>query len=156
MTNREYYKEQILDIACNSGLISIDKTTGKLFKCGVFDCDDCLFNVIKCEDQIKEWANTEHIENPQLTKNEKLFLSLLQEKWKYIARDMDDSLLLYASKPIKHIDIWGVYDSDGTNIDALSIDTLLLDDCKFTMVKWRDENPWLIEDLKKLPVEEEN
>ncbi len=164
MTNREYYKDRILDIACNGGSIAVDKTTHLLHNCRSskeeesFPCCECLFFIYDgdCDDQCKNWCNQEHIEKPKLTKNEKLFLSLLQEKWKYIARDMDDSLLLYASKPIKHIDIWGVYDSDGTNIDTLSIDTLLLDDCEFAMVKWKDEEPWLIEDLKKLPVEEEN
>lgn len=149
MTNREYYKEQILDIACNSGLISIDKMTGELLKCGKIECDDCLFDNIKCENQIKKWANTEHIEKPKLTKKEKLFLSLLKEKWKYIARDQNGDLFIFDTQPIKDINVWT---SKG---DHAWIDRLLLDDCKFTIIEWGDKDPWLIEDLKNLPVKEE-
>lgn len=152
MTNREYYKDRILDIACNGGSISIDKMTGELFECTEeMRCEDCLFDIGSCEYQIKKWANTEHIEKPKLTKNEKVFLYLLKENWKYMARDEDNALLVYNVKPIKHTDRW-----DGRDIDYICVEQTLLDDCKFTMVKWRDENPWLIEDLKKLPVEEEN
>lgn len=149
MTNREYYKEQILDIACNGGSISIDKKTGELFECTEeLKCEDCLFHIGECEDQIKKWANTEHIEKPKLTKNEKLFLSLLKEAWKYMARDKDGDLLIYNKQPFKNIDVWNLA---GGNY--VCINNLLLDSCKFTMVKWRDEKPWLIEDLKKLSVE---
>mgnify|MGYP006927029578 CR=1 FL=1 len=152
MTNREYYKEQILDIACNGGSISIDKMTGELFECTEeLKCEDCLFHISECEDQIKKWANTEHIEKPKLTKNEKLFLSLLHERWKYMARDQNENLFIFDQRPSKDYDInmW-----NNTRSPYVSrVDVLIRD--SFSMVKWKDENPWSIEDLKKLPVEEE-
>ena len=152
MTNKEYYKEQILDIACNGGSISIDKMTGELFECTEeLKCEDCIFDIDigSCEDQIKKWANTEHIEKPKLTKNEKLFLSLLKEKWKYMARDQNGNLFIYDAQPIKDIDVW-----NSKKCNYVWIDDRLLDSCKFTMVKWADEKAWSIEDLKKLPVRE--
>lgn len=159
MTNREYYKEQILDIACKGYPIGVNKTSGNPSSCGgSLWCKECLFKYKEdyrgsgnCTRFVQEWANAEYVEKPKLTKNEKLFLSLLKEKWKYMARDEDDTLLVYNVKPIKYIDKW-----DEKDIDYACVEQTLLDNCKFTMVKWRDENPWLIEDLKKLSVEEEN
>ncbi len=151
MTNREYYKEKILDIACNGGSISIDKMTGELFECTEeLKCEDCLFHISECEDQIKKWANTEHIEQPKLTKNEKLFLSLLKEKWKYMTKDKYGCLWVHNFKPLKLDDVWK-YDLLG----GVRVSDLVTEDM-FSMIKWEDENPWSIEDLKKLPVEEEN
>ena len=159
MTNREYYKDQILDIACNGGSIAVDKTTHLLHNCRSskeeesFSCCECLFFIYDgdCDEQCKNWCNQEYIEKPKLTKNEKLFLSLLKEKWKYMARDKDGDLFIYNKHPFKNIDGWNLTDGN-----YICINDLLLDDCKFTMVKWKDKEPWLIDDLKKLSVEEEN
>ena len=150
MTNREYYKDQILDIACKGGSLSIYKITGELCKCGTFECDDCLFDNCECENQIKHWANAEYIEKPKLTKNENCFLSLLNERWKYMARDKNGTLYLYDQKPAKG-NYSGVWNDISENY-PIRIDTLMDDD--FSMIKWEDEEPWSIEDLKNLPVEE--
>lgn len=45
------------------------------------------------------------------------------------------------------IDVWD-YGEEMQNINCFKVD--------FPMVKWEDEEPWLIEDLKKLEVVEEH
>ena len=159
MTNKEYYKEQILDIACSGAAIAVDKATEEIASCGYIygdgsiTCEQCLFNLNdrgECEEKCKEWCASEHIERPKLTKNEKMFLSLLKEKWKYMVRDQNGDLFICDTQPIKDIDVW-----DQKKCNWVWIDDRLLDSCKFTMVKWEDEEPWSIEDLNKLPVKEE-
>ena len=67
-----------------------------------------------------------------------------------MARDQNGDLFIYDAQPIKDIDVW-----NSEKCNCIWIDDQLLDNCKFTMVKWEDKKPWLIEDLKNLPVEEE-
>lgn len=153
MTNREYYKEQILDIACSGAAIAFDKETGKIEICkDGFDCYRCLFENLyphtPCDEAMKRWFESEHIEKPKLAKNEKLFLSLLNEKWKYMTRDKYGYLWVHDLKPLKLTDVWKYSLSDGMRVSDLVIDM-------FSMVKWEDEEPWSIEDLNKLPVKEE-
>lgn len=63
MTNREKYKEELLDIIENSSTIAIVK--GKPIKCRPFhECDKCnLFDGIACEHRkLKEWMQSEYKE----------------------------------------------------------------------------------------------
>ena len=67
-----------------------------------------------------------------------------------MARDQDENLFIFERRPSKDYDIniW-----NNTRSPYVSrVDVLIRD--SFSMVKWEDENPWSIEDLKKLPVEE--
>ena len=158
MTNREYYKEQILDIACSGAAIAVDKTTEEIAICGyiygdgAIACEQCLFNLDdreECEEECKEWCASEHIERPKLTKNERLFLSLLSKVWRYMARDRNGRLFIFDQSPLKNSNL-GMWDNR-TSL-AIRVDILIGD--SFSIVKWEDEKPWLIEDLKKIPVEE--
>ena len=66
----------------------------------------------------------------------------------YVTRDLNDDLHIYISKPHKLIGCW---ESSGCELDK-SLKFFKLD---FPMVKWEDDKPWLIEDLKKLEVVED-
>ena len=66
--------------------------------------------------------------------------------YKYIARDDGGELYIYMSIPTKRSDCWGA-DGAYRSLRGLDID--------FPMVKWSDEEPWLIKDLKKLEVVDE-
>ncbi len=158
MTNKEHYKEQILDIACKGYPIGVNKTSGNPSSCGgSLWCAECLFRYKEdyhgsgnCTRFVQEWANAEYVEKPKLTKNEKLFLSLLSEKWKYMTRDQNGALMAHVIKPIKYI---GSYMWCTEFVPEINIS--IITNCYFPMVKWEDKEPWLIEDLKKLPVKEE-
>ncbi len=77
-----------------------------------------------------------------------MFLEYLNGKFKYIARDKTGYLYVYSVKPDKRDIFWsrksGEYFCFGNHIDV-----------DFPMVKWEDDKPWLIGDLKKLEVVEE-
>ena len=62
MTNREKFKEEILDIIIEEQVgVAIDKKTLKPCGCDVIACHDCLLEDIdNCS--LQEWANAEYVE----------------------------------------------------------------------------------------------
>lgn len=73
MTNREYYKEQILDIACSGKTIAFNKETNELVACeDCRDCDNCVFYEsymgTDCTNKTQEWVNSEYVEPVDWTK----------------------------------------------------------------------------------------
>lgn len=86
-------------------------------------------------------------ENPTITNVEKVLLENISEEYNYIARDSATYLILFESKPIKKEKEWiRQPDTYFTNFYAYMH--------LFPMVKWEDEEPWLIKDLLRLPVKE--
>ena len=79
----------------------------------------------------------ERKEAPKLTEDEKAILKvLLSEKYKWIARDKNGWLYVYASKPKKGITIW-----ENTGSPMMPFVHL------FQFIQWEDEEPYSIEDL---------
>ncbi len=67
MTNREKFKEQILDIACSGNCLAIEKETMKLVSCNGLACNQCYFRnetANTCAARCQEWCNTEYIAPP--------------------------------------------------------------------------------------------
>lgn len=99
-------------------------------------------------DIVKVYRSIWEREGLTITSAEKVLLENISQKYNYIARDSATYLILFESKPIKKEREWirqpGTY---FTNFYAYMH--------LFPMVKWEDEEPWLIEDLLKLPVKEE-
>ena len=86
-------------------------------------------------------------EEPTITSAEKVLLENVEKKYKYIARNHDSTLFLFGDKPTKEKWMWvRALDSYASSFTIYSH--------LFLMVKWKDEEPWLIEDLLKLPVKE--
>lgn len=83
-------------------------------------------------------------EEQAITVDEKAILRNINPKYKYIVRDNDGRLHVYEEKPEKDECEWL----------APSYVGLLAFRHLFPMVKWEDEEPWLIEDLLKLPEKE--
>lgn len=93
----------------------------------------------------RKWAESEYVEHPVISKSDRTFLDYIKEEYKYIARDKNDILCVYESETFKKGAYW--YWGDGSYFRLnphFNID--------FPMVKWSDEEPWLIEDLKNLEV----
>lgn len=147
MKNKEKFAREILYIACDGEDIAVDKRTGTVCSCNYVPCSNCLFYKIGCLKGRKDWAESEYIEKPVISKMDMAFLDYLNCNYKYIARDMSGDLCVYLSKPQKMIDYW---ESAGEIINMLRMFNI-----DFPMIKWEDCNPWLIEDLKKLDVVEE-
>ena len=81
-----------------------------------------------------------------ISKRDRAFLDYLGESAKYMTRDGNGYISVCKSKPNKResFEMW--MDSMFNCASMFSID--------FPMVKWEDDEPWLIEDLKKLEVVE--
>nr|DAI48093.1 MAG TPA: hypothetical protein [Caudoviricetes sp.] len=144
MKNKEKYAKEIVDIACKGHDFMVDKNTNEVADCCDVVCATCLF-IENCEKVRREWAESEYIEKPVISKRDRAFLEYLNANIHYIARDKDGGLYVYISKPFKIIDCW---ESSGCEIN----ENLRIIDIDFPMVKWEDDEPWLIEDLKKLEV----
>ena len=80
----------------------------------------------------------------------KNFLGSLLSNFKYIARDSNDALYIYYNKPKRNsMDNWIV---DDNNYYYVSRDVY---GNMFNFIKFENEEPWSIEDLKKLEVKDE-
>lgn len=151
MKNKEKYAKEIVEIACSGDVLAVSKVTGKPISCKNIRCEDCN----RCNDlpicekkRLREWAESDYIEKPVISKRDRAFLDFLMEKYKYIARDKNDILCVYETESFKKGVYW--YWGDGSYFRLnphFDID--------FPMVKWSDDSPWLIEDLKKLEVVED-
>ena len=148
MKNKERYAKEIVEIACNGSSVAVTKEDGRVVQCCDIACSECLFEPFNCKEEVKEWAESEYIEKPVISKRDKTFLEYIGTGINYITRDMDGGLFIYISRPHKLIDCW---ESSGCESDK-SLKSFKLD---FPMVKWSDKESWLIEDLKKLEVVEE-
>lgn len=67
MTNKEHYKNEILDLACEGSIIALDVSTNELVACGSIDCKDCCFSSDNrknasgsCEEERKCWLKQEY------------------------------------------------------------------------------------------------
>lgn len=150
MKNKEKYAECVLTFACDESGFGVYEKTGEMERCMEIHCTECLFYGKKetCHTSRRKWLESEYIEKPVISKRDKAFLEYIGTGINYITRDMDGGLFIYISKPHKLIDCW---ESSGCESDK-SLKSFKLD---FPMVKWSDDSPWLIEDLKKLEVVEE-
>lgn len=145
MKNKEKYSKKIVELACDGNDIAVDKRTGKVDSCDYISCSNCLFNDNKdCDKPRREWAESEYIKKPVIDKKDRVFLEYLGEELKYIVRSKSDNLIAYQNSAEKREDGWVIDFGEIKSLQKLNID--------FPMVKWEDDEPWLIEDLKKLEV----
>lgn len=156
MKNKEKYMTEIID-ACLDGMTIAVKADGKPCICQKTSCKECIFydrtNPYTClsRDKVRAWADSEYIERPVISKRDKAFLKYLREEYEFIARDENGTLFVYETQPKKVNACWNsvgliseryLYVNRNFNVD-------------FPMIKWSDEEPWTIEDLKKLEVVDE-
>lgn len=106
MKNKEKYAKEIIDIACDGDDIAIDKRTGKVSSCTHVPCSNCLFCKNGCAKGRREWAESEYIEKPVISKRDREFLEYLNVNMEYIARDPSGGLYIYIRKPYKQIYCW--------------------------------------------------
>lgn len=145
MKNKEKYAKEIMEVACSGDSIAVTKGSERIVKCGSIACSECLFAPPNCVKEIREWVEQEYIEKPVISKRDRAFLDYINANVRYIARNMDGSLYVYISKPYKIIDCWCSDEFEKSK-------SLRMVDIDLPMVKWSDDSPWLIEDLKNLEV----
>lgn len=112
MKNKEKYAKEIIEIACSGHAVSVSKVTGKPIACENNSCKNCVRHndgLLCCErERLKEWAESEYIEKPVISKRDKAFLQYLGEELKYIARSKSDNLIAYQNSIEKREDGWGL------------------------------------------------
>jgi len=146
MTNKEKFAKEILEIACSGDSIAVIKKSGRIVPCDANRCSLCLFRGCDCKENTKEWAESEYVEKPVISKRDRAFLEYIDKKFTYIARKHDGWIQLFVVEPRKDKMTW-VSGYLSSTLDSLNID--------LPMIKWEDSEPWLIENLKKFKVVEE-
>lgn len=156
MKNKERYAKEIIDIACKREDLAIEKSTGLPVSCTTLTCGECLFGeclfdgASSCRNGIEEWAESEYVELPVISKSDRRFLDCIGNTYKYVVRDRGGKLFV-CKKVYAVNDEWFsrgcVAGSDYTYISGF--------DVQFPMVEVISSTVWSIEDLKKLEVVEE-
>lgn len=150
MKNKEKYEECVLTFACDECGFGVYEKTGEMESCMKMHCTDCLFYGKKetCHTNRRKWLESEYVEKPAISKRDSVILDYFKSNLKYIARNEDGKLFAYEAQPRKGKTYWKC-----TCGNCLLLNRQLNID--FSMIKWSDSEPWLIEDLKKLQVVEE-
>ena len=145
-TNMEHFRSEI-ETACHG----IKLKNGEIYMChGAAECSDCEFRDmyagLGCQRAIVRWLMSEYKPEPVLTAREKHFVEFMQEGW--LARDAKYNILYwYKEKPTKHLDEWqGEYFT--WQLNAQPVISL------FPFITWEDEEPWAVEELRKLKVQD--
>lgn len=81
MKNKEFYKDEIAEIALERNKIAVDKKTLKPVRCANISCGACLVGERDCAEVIKEWANAEYVEPCEFEKDELVEVSLDGKNW---------------------------------------------------------------------------
>jgi hypothetical protein len=159
MTNFEHYKKEILNIT-NRGY-NVAVVDNEPTACGfVQNCRGCqLANADakwRCHLNRMEWLYEEYIEppkQPKLTKKERQFCELVETGW--ICRTRIGILVyrLEDNKPSKDY-TRGIWYGDNIRSKVMINVHEMFPSINFSLITWDDEEPWRIEDLLKLEVEE--
>ena len=110
--------------------------------CHEISCDTCIFGA-KCVPRRIQWLMSPYKPEPVLTAREKGFLECVDDGW--ISRNKNGVLWWSDVIPQRHKEkeFW-LIDFEGENV-------ALNKDC-FPFITWEDEEPWSVEELRKLKV----
>lgn len=101
MTNREKFKEEILDIVVNGENLAVDKRTLEPCACSRIECRNCIVKEANCRKMIKEWANSEYVDPCEFKPGELVEVSYYGKDWRlrYFSHKEDGRFYCYASGP---------------------------------------------------------
>lgn len=154
-TNMEHFRSEIEKFLDDSGDFAV-MLDGEVNMCGSRMCDHCIFSYhhnvekegVSCRRLQVDWLMSEYKPEPVLTAREKRFVEFLQDGW--LARDLRyNCFYWFKEKPTKGNDAW--YCECST---WLLHSTLL--EGLFPFITWEDEEPWSVEELRKLKALEYN
>lgn len=83
MTNKEFYKEQILYLVCEGSKIAINKDTQMPCKCENVHCNTCLLygDSYNCRQTFSEWCKAEYVKPCPFKKDELVEVSQNGVDW---------------------------------------------------------------------------
>jgi hypothetical protein len=144
-SNMEHYRKDILQVIKDDDDGYIAKVNGEIVPCREATCPECEFNERGgCERHAILWLMADYKPEITLTAREKHFVECMEEGW--LARDKKGELMWYAERPYKC----------GIEWDYIYGGVAGLNDEYFTFITWEDEQPWGVEDLRKLKALEYN
>ena len=138
-TNMEHYRGEIEKLGFNIAVVD-----GEVEACGLTRCAYCDL-VGGCRIKAIKWLMSEYKPEPVLTAREKHFVEFIQTG--YIARDEEGELWWYKTKPTKRDSVW----KDDDQPYRFNKGILNFEQC-FRFITWEDEEPWSVEELRKLKV----
>ena len=146
-TNMEHFESKLeaIDPNFKFGLIN-----GEFYACDDYCSSKCEFFSAHCTGKRIRWLLSEYKPEPVLTKREKAFIEFAETGWRVRTKDLD--VIWHKAKPHKEInklyqEIW---------VSNKMKFPLYLDGCRgmFPFIRCADEEPWSVEELRKLKVEE--
>lgn len=142
MTNFEYWKDKILEILKSGDELALKN--GNLMGCYHTSCEGCNFfsKTHGCNVKRFEWLCSEHEEKPKLTKRERKLCEALETGW--IAADKNGAVCWFTHFPVKAITVYNELPS--MNLSGAGF--------QFDFIDFDDEEPWKVENLLQLEVEE--
>lgn len=146
MTNFEYWKDKILEINEENENVAI--INGKpvkcssVKKCGSGECELYTNFIKNCRQNFVEWLYSEHEEKPKLTKRERKLCEALGTGW--IAANKDGAVYWHGNFPVKSITVYN--GSPSMYLSGAGF--------QFDFIDFEDEEPWMVENLLLLDVEE--
>ena len=144
MTNLEYWKDRILEITNKGTTVALESGNPK--ECFYTNCYNCGFynNTRSCNKVRFEWFYSEHEEKPKLTKRERKLCEALETGW--IAANKSGNVYWYSNLPVKLYTMYQIRGGDSIRISGAGF--------HFDFIDFEDEEPWKVENLLQLEVEE--
>ena len=137
MTNAEKYKDAIMAQMCKTGDWAVNEVN-EIISCE--DCSKCIFRRDYCSDEREKWLNTEADKKKAFSEKDKEVIRAL-DKVKWVARDKDGRLCIYATKPFRNIaGFWDAPYPFKSLIGCFST-------AEFAPVKWEDDEPTSREEI---------
>lgn len=149
-TNMEHFRGAIEAIMKDFEGFGVDIDNSKLIACKSGSCERCKFSYLNnknkedpCAKHKIKWLMSEYKPETVLTAREKGFVECMVDGW--IARDQNGNL--------KWSEI--LFDRDSLNgmwyLSKVSAEAYLHEEY-FPFITWEDEEPWSVEELRKLKV----
>lgn len=141
MRNVDWYKEELIEMANESSVVQIDTGFVDRVISGSLGMD--TMTARRATQWFVKWLYEEH--KFKLNKWEHLIFKYIIEntKYRYIARDRDNSLYIYEDIPEKRNAVWNRHQEDG------KCEMLYCFNDLFIFVRWEDEGPRSIEEILK-------
>lgn len=143
--NRADLERVLAEKKCGFAIVN-----GKICVCGevmdVFGCKKCDFKPPHCVTDRMKWLMSEYKSKPVLTVREKGLVEAIREGW--LTRDKSGRLYGHIKAPYKDGEGWF---NHGGYLFLYMYDSL---NALFPFITWEDEQPWSVEELRKLKVEE--
>lgn len=143
MTNFEYWKDRILEIVKSGGGLALKN--GNPTGCYHTICENCNFygKTDGCNVNKFAWLYSEHKDKPKLTKRERKLCEALETGW--IAANKSGKVYWYNRLPIK---------GDNAYVNCGKSMYISGAGFHFDFIDFEDEEPWMVENLLQLEVEE--